>query len=175
MRTILHFALVVIVFASSPFEAALASYAPDRPMTFQVVRNSSPECEPTCPEWIIAAGSIEPETPASFRKLLKTLGSRQLPIVFASNGGDRPAALEIGRIIRERKLMTAIGFANIIKCQAKPSVCRKKQFVVGTPRFKGINCISACPYLFGGGAIRLNAPGNVVGLHRGSVYVYSNG
>ncbi|MBD9538960.1 hypothetical protein IB276_05830 [Ensifer sp. ENS04] len=73
-------------------------------MIFQIVRSSSLECEPTCPEWILAAGSIEPDTPASFRKLLKTLGSRRLPIVIASNGGDRGSALEVGRIIRKQKL-----------------------------------------------------------------------
>ncbi|MEI2296571.1 hypothetical protein [Ensifer sp. MJa1] len=173
MRYLLSF-LLAIVIAASPFAGALASsYAPDSPMTFQIVRSSSPECEPTCPEWIVAAGSIEPDTPASLRKLLKTLGSRRLPIVIASNGGDRPAALEVGRIIRKQKLTVAIGFANTIKCQAKPSVCRKIPFVPGTPRFDGINCISGCVYLFGGGVVRLNAPGNVVGLHKGSMVIYS--
>jgi hypothetical protein len=157
-------------------DARASSYAPDTVMTFQVVRKSDPACEPTCPEWIAAMGSIEPYTPAAFRKLLKSLGRKRLPIVIASNGGDRLAAQELGRIIRKEGMTTAIGFSTILRpCTDKPSVCRKKVFIEGTATFSQINCVSSCVYMFAGGLVRLNSDRNVVGIHAGSAVTYTNG
>ena len=39
-------------------------------MRFVVVRSSAPDCEPNCPEWISAEGTIEASTPALFTRLL---------------------------------------------------------------------------------------------------------
>lgn len=152
---------------------AAASWAPDTPMVFQLVRATSPVCEPTCPEWIYAAGSIEPYTPAAFRKFLKGLGNRRLPVMIASNGGDRPAAFEIGRMIRKRRLTTALGITDIRTCTDAPAVCRKQPYVEGHLRAWQANCISACPYLFAGGIERLNNVSNIIGLHRGTAVLYA--
>lgn len=151
--------------------SALA-WAPDTVMTFQIVRNSDPSCEPTCPEWIYAAGSIETESVAAFRKVLKRLGKRRLPIVLASNGGDRESAQAIGRLIREKGLTVAIG-VSYIKCAEKRDVCKARPTAIGIARFDSANCISACPLMFAGGAVRISSDRNIMGIHAGTAVLYS--
>lgn len=150
-----------------------SAFAPDFPMVFLVVRTSNPTCEPTCPEWIYAAGSIEPYSPTALRKVLKALGAKRLPVVLASNGGDRRAAVEIGRILRKRKLSVAIGTANMSTCMEMPVICKKRGFVEGRATFTQANCISSCPYIFAGGVVRLNNPQNIIGLHNSAPVYYS--
>ncbi|TGV31270.1 hypothetical protein EN811_28250, partial [bacterium M00.F.Ca.ET.168.01.1.1] len=70
--------------ASSVVEAKEEALDLGPTMRFAVVRSSAPGCEPNCPEWISAEGTIETGTPTLFRRLLKTLGGRQLPIVVNS-------------------------------------------------------------------------------------------
>ncbi|TIV22294.1 MAG: hypothetical protein E5V90_34440, partial [Mesorhizobium sp.] len=55
------------------FGAAAKEDPPDLgpTMRFVVVRSSATGCEPNCPEWISAEGTIEAGTPALFRRLLK--------------------------------------------------------------------------------------------------------
>jgi hypothetical protein len=50
-------------------------------MQFAIVRSNAPECEPTCPECISAEGMIGTATPALFKRVLKILGGRKLPII----------------------------------------------------------------------------------------------
>ena len=40
-------------------------------MRFAIVRSAVPSCEPACPEWIWASGTILDDTPAKLRKILK--------------------------------------------------------------------------------------------------------
>lgn len=143
-------------------------------MTFQVIRNSDPACEPTCPEWIYAAGSIETSSPPALRKLLKSLGAVHLPIVLTSNGGDRQSAQELGRIARKNKLTIAIGTSPVV-CKDKPSVCRTRSGIDGTARFRDANCLSACPFFLAGGVKRLNSDRNLIRVHKGQAVLYTNG
>lgn len=61
-------------------------------MRFAVVRSNAPGCEPNCPEWISAEGTIEAGTPSLFKRTLKALKGRQLPVVVNS-----PAAMSMRR------------------------------------------------------------------------------
>ncbi|RUW99710.1 hypothetical protein EOA27_35240, partial [Mesorhizobium sp. M2A.F.Ca.ET.037.01.1.1] len=100
------------------FGAAAKEDPPDLgpTMRFVVVRSSATGCEPNCPEWISAEGTIEAGTPALFRRLLKTLDGRQLPIVVNSPGGNVDAALQLGRMIRKNKLDIAVGITEFSGC-----------------------------------------------------------
>lgn len=152
--------------------SAIASISSDPVMTFQLVRNSDPACEPVCPEWIYAHGSIEPYSPPELRKVLDSPGFRGLPILIESNGGDRMAAEEMGRMLRKRGLTTGIGLTSFEKC-TEPSVCQKP-YLAGKARFVLATCISACPLLFAGGLSRLNSARNVVAVHVGTAVIYTN-
>lgn len=82
-------------------------------------------CEPRCPEWIMAEGTITPDTPGRFRQLLRQIGSEKLPVVLDSSGGDLDAALEIGRIIRANGLTTIIGRSEVQGCAPRELFCNE--------------------------------------------------
>jgi len=78
-------------------------------MRFIIARSSAVGCKLNCPEWISAEGAITADTPALLKRVLKKLGTRKLPIIVNSPGGDVDAALQLGRIIRKNGLDIAIG------------------------------------------------------------------
>ncbi len=108
----------LLVMGHAAFAADANKSAPDLgpTMRFVVVRSNAPGCEPTCPEWISAEGTIEAGTPALFKRTLKTLGGRKLPIVVNSPGGNVDAALTLGRMIRKNKLDIAVGKTWFVGC-----------------------------------------------------------
>ncbi|TIM19564.1 MAG: hypothetical protein E5Y61_34240, partial [Mesorhizobium sp.] len=57
-------------------------------MRFIIARSSAVGCKPNCPEWISAEGAIAAGTPALLKRVLKKLGTRKLPIIVNSPGGD---------------------------------------------------------------------------------------
>jgi hypothetical protein len=143
-------------------------------MTFQIVRNSDPVCEPTCPEWVYATGVIDRGTPSKFRRLVKTLKGARVPIVFNSYGGDILAALELGQEIRKGKFDTAIGNTETQPCRTEKKTCGEKG-----PKFGSINnssayCDSACAYAFARGIQRSSTDKNYIRVHRGSPITYKN-
>ncbi|TGQ56286.1 hypothetical protein EN836_04265 [Mesorhizobium sp. M1C.F.Ca.ET.193.01.1.1] len=156
--------------ASSVVEAR--EEAPDLgpPMRFAVVRSSAPGCEPNCPEWIAAEGTIEADTPALFRRLLKALGARQLPIVVNSPGGNVDAALQLGRTIRRAKLDIAVGTTEFSGCSPEMKNCRdddsKAAPYLGIAYDSGAMCNSACPLMFAGGVRRVVGEWAFLGVHQ---------
>ncbi|RWC38367.1 MAG: hypothetical protein EOS55_31075 [Mesorhizobium sp.] len=139
-------------------------------MRFGIVRSNAPGCEPICPEWISAEGSIEAGTPALFKRVLKTLGGRKLPVVVDSPGGNVEAALALGRLIRKNKLDIAIGKTVFSGCQPSAKGCpgRDKN---GARYFGGVlaygaMCNSACPLMFAGGIRRLAGEWAYLGVHQ---------
>ncbi len=110
----------------------LASPAGGADMQFLVVRSNQPGCEPTCPEWISAEGTIVRESPTHLKKLLKAIGDRRLPIVVTSLGGDVDAAMVLGRIIRARKLEVAVGKTRFVGCQPRLRMKGQPQAPDGT-------------------------------------------
>ena len=152
--------------------AVAADAAPDLgpTMRFVVVRSYAPGCEPTCPEWISAEGSIESGTPALFKRALKTLGGRKLPIVVDSPGGNVDAALSLGRMIRKNKLDIAVGKTWFIGCQPDEKDCRdnegKGARYFGNPFASSAICNSACPLMFAGGIRRVVGDWAYLGVHQ---------
>lgn len=165
--------VIVCLLAGFIASAATARAAPvgDRAdMQFVVVRGGQPGCEPTCPEWISAEGTIVEASPAQFKKLLKTIGNRRLPVVVSSPGGDVDAALAIGRMIRARKLETAVGKTRFIGCQPGQKDCRendgKGSRYIGVAFSGGAYCNSACPLLLAGGTRRVVGQWAYLGVHQ---------
>ncbi|CAN7524104.1 MULTISPECIES: hypothetical protein [Ensifer] len=148
----------------------LASPAGGADMQFLVVRSNQPGCEPTCPEWISAEGTIVRESPTHLKKLLKAIGDRRLPIVVTSLGGDVDAAMVLGRIIRARKLEVAVGKTRFVGCQPQQKDCRdndgKGARLIGTAYSGGAYCNSACPLMLAGGARRVVGQWAYLGVHQ---------
>lgn len=139
------------------------------PMTVVVVRQIGALCEPLCPEWIAAEGEITAATPALFRKVLKQLGKRKLPVLIQSPGGNVNAALEIGRILRKAQLDVTVSGVAYQGCAPHVQSCRppapEKGVYRGTPWGRGY-CASACPLILAGGVNRLASPDAGIGLHQ---------
>ena len=142
----------------------------ESPMTVVIVRSNNPACEPLCPEWISAEGDITDGTPARFRQAFKQMGKKQLPIIIRSPGGSINAALEIGRMIRKRKLDVAVGRTFFTGCTPYDKTCKLPKEQKGVYRgwvgdYEGY-CSSACPLILAGGGVRLAKFGGRVGLHK---------
>ena len=129
-----------------------------RLMQFVVVRTNDTACEPTCPEWISAEGAIGARTPALLKAALKTLGGRKLPIVVFSSGGDREAAMAMGRMIRSGGLDVAVGRTWFVGCRPEEKHCkandRKGADFLGRAVSRG-HCAAECVMMLAGGVERL--------------------
>lgn len=139
------------------------------PMKVVLVRASFTGCEPNCPEWIMAEGEITGATPAVFRKVLKKIGKRKLPVVISSPGGRVEAAMEIGRMIRKAALPVAVGRTNYHSCSPWEKNCTLPKEAEGYYDGLGYGsdgyCLSACPLILAAGTERLGA-GTRIGLHK---------
>jgi hypothetical protein len=139
-------------------------------MRFVVVRSNAPGCEPTCPEWISAEGTIEAGTPTLFKRTLNELGSRKLPIVVDSPGGNVEAALQLGRLVRKNKLDIAVGKTLFTGCQPDAKDCKendgKGARYFGNAYPYGAICNSACPLMFAGGIKRVVGQWAFLGVHQ---------
>jgi hypothetical protein len=145
----------------------------EAPMTVVIVRNSFPRCEPNCPEWIAAEGEITDGTPAKFREVFKRMGKKQLPIIIRSPGGSINAALEIGRMVRKRKLDVAVGSTRFQDCAPNEKSCKLPKEYKGIYRgtawgYYGF-CNSACPLILAAGTARLASVETSVGVHKPKV------
>ncbi|TIN94042.1 MAG: hypothetical protein E5Y06_17920 [Mesorhizobium sp.] len=166
--------LVLVLAVALPVCAAQAEEEqPDiPPMRFAVVRSSAPGCEPNCPEWISAEGTIEAGTPALFKRALKTLAGRQLPVVVNSPGGNVEAALALGRLIRKNKLDAAVGTTVFTGCEPRMKNCTDKDKdgkaagYFGMAYDSGAMCNSACPLMFSGGVRRVAGDFAYLGVHQ---------
>jgi hypothetical protein len=162
----------LLVMGHAAFAAGAKESTPDLgpTMRFVVVRSNAPGCEPTCPEWISAEGTIEAATPALFKRTLKTLGGRKLPLVVDSPGGNVDAALALGRLIRKNKLDIAVGKTRFTGCQPDVKICkgtgRKGAPHFGNPYANGAICNSACPLMFAGGIRRVVGEWAYLGVHQ---------
>ena len=142
----------------------------EAPMTVVIVRNSFPRCEPNCPEWIAAEGEITDGTPAKFREVFKRMGKKQLPIIIRSPGGSINAALEIGKMVRKRKLDVAVGSTRFQDCAPNEKSCKLSKEYKGIYRgtawgYYGF-CNSACPLILAAGTARLASVETSVGVHK---------
>ncbi|TPL62820.1 hypothetical protein [Mesorhizobium sp. B2-3-15] len=140
------------------------------PMRFVVVRSNAPRCEPNCPEWISADGTIDAGTPSLLKRTLKALKGRQLPVVVNSPGGNVDAALALGRMIRKNKLDIAVGVTVFSDCQPETKNCGdnkgRSADYFGTAYDDGAMCNSACPLMFSGGVRRVVGDFGYLGVHQ---------
>lgn len=159
-----------LLISSLPVEAAKKKPAPepDYSMRFAVVRSSDSACEPTCPEWIWAEGDIRPDTATRFKKFLKTIGDRKLPVVIQSPGGDLDAAFAMGRMIRARGLDVAVGYTTFATCVPRQSGCdaERKGGYRGLAERGSAYCESACPMILAAGTRRLVGAWAYLGVHQ---------
>jgi hypothetical protein len=158
--------LIVVGVVASTLAAA-ATPPPAPPMSFVVVRNDSYECDPDCPEWIAAQGEIRAGTAQIFEAFLAKLDARRRPVIIDSNGGSVEDALEIGRLIRARRLAVAVGRTTIFEPPAAYKLftaspqAPKSGHVYSYPAF----CLSACAFVLAAGVERYASPLAIVGVH----------
>ena len=179
MRLLFMILACVCAVLAAPFaDAAKKKQATPKPpkpiyeaaMTVVIVRSGVGGCEPLCPEWIAAEGEITGATPQAFRKVFKQMGKRKLPIIIRSPGGSINAALEIGRMIRKRKLNVAVGTTEFLGCHPNDKNCKLPKEHKGDYRGKTSEfyafCNSACPMILAAGTVRLASFGTTVGVHQ---------
>lgn len=139
-------------------------------MRFIIARSSATGCKTNCPEWISAEGAIAAGTPALFKRVLKKLANRKLPIIVNSPGGDVDAALQLGRIIRKNGLDIAIGKTEFSDCWPGTKGCGASYGKVvayfGVASDGGAMCNSACPLMFAGGVRRVAGGWAYLGVHQ---------
>ena len=142
--------------------------APDASMRFAVVRGDSASCRPDCPEWIWAEGEIRTDTASRFKKFLKTVGKRKLPVIVQSKGGSLQAAFEMGRMIRARGLDVAVGYTTFTSCAPRQEGCKAET----EGGYRGIvasgfaYCWSACPMIVAAGTRRVVGSWAHLGVHQ---------
>jgi hypothetical protein len=142
-----------------------------RPMVFFVAKGAADACGPGCNEWIAAEGQFLPGTAQRFRDFLGKLSRPDLPIFFHSPGGAAGDALQIGKILRERRMTAGIGrtFAEQCRVFAKEDPCQRVIAAGGEVRARlrtaEGQCHSACVFAFAGASNRRVAAGALMGVH----------
>lgn len=169
-------ALVSLVLAvalpDNPADAARKKETPayDLPMRVVVVRSVMAGCGSLCPQWISAEGQITAQTPAVFKKALKKVKDRHLPIVVTSTGGDVEASLKIGEMIRANHLDVAVGWTYFGGCAPYQPDCKLPAAQKGV--YRGVImsgqgfCVSACAFILAAGEKRFMGQGTAVGVHQ---------
>jgi hypothetical protein len=147
-------------------------------MQVHLVRSAEPGCEPQCLEWIAAQGRIEGGTAARFRRVLRQIGRRKVPVLIDSNGGRVDEAFAIGHMLRARGLDVAVGRTELIGCAAADKVCRRRartrKAQPALPMGDLAKCASSCAFILAAGTRRLVGPTAFVGVHQiRSYYVYT--
>lgn len=142
-----------------------------------VMLGASPACadEPMTFEWgtvygdvqaIFANGEFTPETPAAFKAFLKRSADQVTPettIYMNSLGGDLASGMEVGKMIRQAKLNTAV---------AKNTRNADEANTIDLDAFSRVYpgyCVSACSLAFLGGVKREVRPGSIFAVHQVSM------
>jgi hypothetical protein len=165
-------ALALILVGCSAAAAATPNEPPtvvDPPMQVFLVRSAEPGCEPQCPEWIAAQGKIEEDTADRFKKVLRQLGDRKVPLLIDSSGGRVSEAFEIGRMIRAKGLDVVVSGTELVPCPPADPACRlaeARKVRLGLPMDAQSKCASACAFVLAAGTRRLVGSTAFVGLHR---------
>jgi hypothetical protein len=175
----LAIALSLAVCSIGDAAAATAEATPDpakaaavAAINFFLARCEADACGPGCNEWIAAEGKIDGGAAQRLRRLLTKLGSRRPPIYFHSPGGSIVGSLELGRLIRDRKLTASVAHTIPRSCERdKPfeKSCeaqkRSGQELESEFELDATMCNSACVYAVAGGAARPIPPLVTLGIH----------
>jgi hypothetical protein len=155
------------------------SQPPGEPsMQFHLVRSAEPGCEPQCPEWIAAQGKIDGSSVARFKRLLRQIGDRKLPVLIDSNGGRVNEAFAIGRLARAKSLDVVVSRTDFTSCAPADATCRRRlradNLRLGVPNSDLSKCASSCAFILAAGTRRLVGPMAYVGVHQiRSFYIYA--
>ena len=159
-----------------------AALAWHEPMIFYVVKGAPDACGRGCDSWIEAEGQIVSSTAARLKAFLDRNRDRNLPIYFASPGGNLDQAIVMGNMLHARPATARVGRTLIRECgfEAQDSdVCIKlKQSgreLRGDLFTGGAICASACPYLLAGAPVHEIAPDAVLGVHSSKVILSFRG
>jgi hypothetical protein len=147
--------------------------APPLPIiVFYVARGDANACGHGCDAWIAAEGTIDLDAAYRLRTLLTKLGHRKLPIFFHSPGGSVNGSLDLGRLIRERKLDVSVARTIPRDCERdklfeKPCETLKRSGQELEAEFDQVvaMCNSACVLALAGGVTRLVPPWVRLGIH----------
>lgn len=139
-------------------------------MVFYVARGAADSCGRGCDRWIAVEGQVDSGAALRFRKFLRQVGD--LPMYFASPGGNLDSALAMGAMLRERPRVARVARTVVEECgfeaQDGDACIRLKQSgreLHGGLWTRGAMCNSACPYLIMGAATREIAPDAVLAVH----------
>jgi hypothetical protein len=174
-RRIVPFAARVFLLFLLPIDAGLAEYTTSqtnigmKPMQFVLMRDARAGCAPTCAEWIAAQGKIVPGTAAQFNGVLRSIGSRKLPIFIDSHGGSVEDAMTMGRALRSKHLDVVVTKSELIPCVSGDKACRGANAdgsQPGVPHGVGALCASACVLVLAAGEKRDVAAWAFVGVHQ---------
>ena len=146
-----------------------------RPMIFFAAKGAADSCGHGCNEWISAVGVFDDNTAQRFRDFLGKLNGRNLPIFFHSPGGSVKAAIEVGSLLRERRMSAGVGHADT-KCRVfdKRAACHNLiqagRSIAAKLSTNNAQCHSACVYAFAGASFRLVAADAMLGVHSGRLH-----
>jgi hypothetical protein len=164
----------------TPVEArpARMQSASEPSMQVYLVRSAEPGCEPQCPEWIAAQGKIDGNSVVRFKRVLRQLGDRKLPVLIDSNGGRVSEAFAIGRLARAKGLDVVVGRTDLTACAPADVACRRRlkarNMRLGLPKSDLSRCASSCAFILAAGTRRLVGPTAYVGVHQiRSFYIYA--
>lgn len=146
--------LSLLLILAAGLAATGTTAAGDAPMRFAVVRSLDNDCEPTCPEWIMADGPIDAKAPARLKALLKLTVGRRLPLLITSGGGDPDAAMALGRVLRKSRLSVVVGRTALGTCLLKDKDCKGARYL-GRAFSTGAVCRLACVLALAGGSDRI--------------------
>jgi hypothetical protein len=147
-------------------------------MQVQLVRSAEPGCEPQCPEWIAAQGKIDGSSVARFKRVLRQLGDRKVPVLIDSNGGRVNEAFAIGRLARAKGLDVVVSRTAFAACAPADAACRRQlkagNLKLGLPQSEMAKCASSCAFILAAGTRRLVGQMAYVGVHQiRSFYIYA--
>jgi hypothetical protein len=143
-----------------------------RPMRFYQAHGAANACGPGCSEWIAAEGKIDTDTADRLRHLLGQLGGARPPMFLYSPGGSAIGSMELGRLVRARKMTVSVGHTVPLSCESDPASEKSCE-----PQIKAghaieaeldpgkTTCNSGCVYVVAGGAVRLVPPWVTLGIH----------
>ncbi len=115
---------------------------------------------------VFASGDFTPETPAALRAFLKRSADQVTPetmIYLNSLGGDLASGMEVGKMIRQAKLNTAVA-----KNTRNPDEANTIDLDAFSRVYPGY-CVSACSLAFLGGVKREVRPGSIFAVHQVSM------
>jgi hypothetical protein len=153
------------------FEHLLAKVRSE-PMVFIVVTGEPNACGRGCSEWIAGQGQFDESAAQRFREFLAVLGKRDLPIFFNSDGGLVSEAVQIGLILREKRMTAGVARTVAEGCHLGfplDDACRRlmqsKREHKAKLYFGGSRCASACVYAIIGASTRHVDPGATLRIH----------